>query len=43
MTQIELIPTNIRITPEQRQFIRDGGYSLSKLVRVLINEKMEKQ
>lgn len=42
MTKIELIPVLIRVTPEQRQFIRNGGYSLSKLVRVLLNEKMEK-
>jgi len=36
-----LVSTNIRITPEQRKFIRDSEYSLSKFVRVKIKEVMK--
>ena len=39
---LNLVSTNIRITPEQRKFIRDSEYSLSKFVRVKIKEVMKK-
>ncbi len=38
---LNLVSTNIRITPEQRKFIRDSEYSLSKFVRVKIKEVMK--
>jgi len=43
MSEASLVSTNIRITPQQRQYIRDSGYSLSKLVRVKLTEMMEKE
>ncbi len=41
MSQANLVSTNIRITPEQWEFIRDSEYSLSKFVRVKIKEVMK--
>ena len=38
---LNLVSTNIRITPEQRKFIRESEYSLSKFVRVKIKEVMK--
>jgi len=42
MSEASLVSTNIRITPEQRKFIQESEYSLSKFVRVKIKEVMEK-
>ena len=41
MSQANLVSTNIRITPEQREFIRGSEYSLSKFVRFKIKEVMK--
>ena len=41
MTQTDLVSTNIRLTPEQREFIHNSEYSLSKLVRTTITKLME--
>jgi len=41
MTQTDLVSTNIRLTPEQREFIHNSEYSLSKLVRTTIIKLME--
>ena len=41
MTQTNLVSTNIRITAEQREFIHNSEYSLSKLIRTTITKLME--
>ena len=35
-----MVPTTIRLTDEQRKWVEDKGLSLSKYIRIFINEQM---